>query len=386
MAATCKLIRPAPQTLWDRVSAMFSANVLGGAPIIRNSTEQFVVGNDYLAQETYYSIAEQMWKEADPRNCCCDNLVAMAARRKLYPRPATFAVGYVTLTGTPGSGLSPTMQFQIGGNTYRADTATNIPSVIPSSGSCVVRVVALTPGSAGNSINGAVSGSLVTPLSGVSATITPCGAQFCNGREAETCEQFRSRYIARGAYRTRGRFDDLAAAIMQFPCVTRVCLRNCSCCTRQYSFELYAMFDGTFPNGIAPANVIDDLQHWFFGSTQGMGLGEAPAQVYGNFFVPTAAAVDVVVDGLQCLRSDQIQIVRDRIADLFLRHCPSDTLCTRQFELAIAQVTGDACNFFVSVTPAAGATGITISDCGDVVPDCDVLPVLGSITIPTQVC
>lgn len=385
---TCILPRPAPQTLWDRIAAMFSANVLGGAPILPNSNEAYVVANDYLAQETFYSISEQQWREQDDRYCCCDNLTTRAAKRGVFPNAASSASGYVIVTGTPGAAISNAMSFTFAGAVYTVDNTQTLPPTLPASGSVTVAVTAAIPGAVGNAINplsaSSVTGLLTNAPAGVNSAVTACGTQFCNGRDAETCEQFRTRYLARQAYKPTGQFAEIVEMIKEWPCVTRVCVRNCDCCVEQYRFELYPMFDGTFANGIAPAQVVADMEEWFFGLTQGLGLGRAPIHTYGRFFVPTAAAVDVTIGGLQCVTSDQLQLVRDRVAGLFSQLCPSATLCLRQIELAVAQVTGDACA--IDVVVSSTAAGIMITDCGDIVPDCDVLPIIGAITIPTGAC
>lgn len=100
---SCNLTRPTPDELFSKIKNNFSANVLGGAEVIPESLEWYVVTNDYAMTEEFYSISEQQWKERDPRYACCDNLVSMAERDGVYPRPATFSQGFVQITGTANS-------------------------------------------------------------------------------------------------------------------------------------------------------------------------------------------------------------------------------------------------------------------------------------------
>lgn len=384
---TCTIPRPAPQILFDRIANQFSANVLGGGAIIPESAEWGVVSNDYLATETFYSIADQQWKERDPRTACCDNLVAMAADRGVYPNAAEFARGFVTITGTAGAALPPNMQFLFGHNYYRADITSILPTVMPASGSVVIRVVATEPGAVGNDIGtSGTSGRMVTSLININQVVTSCGTSFCNGRDAEDCESFRTRYLDRLAYKPVSDLSWAVDILRAYPCLTRICLRNCGCCEQMHELQLYAFFDGTFPYGIAPQNVLDDLQLWFFGTPQGVGAGKAPFGVRGAFYVQTAAAVNVTIAGLDCTTSTQTELIKVRLAALFAGLCPGATLRQKAFNLVVGQVVGPDIDFDVRLEIATGAVGITVNDCGDIVTECDVLPVLGSISIPSAVC
>src|SRR5690606_4875319 len=100
---------------------------------------------------------------------------------------------------------------------------------------------------------------------------------------------------------------------------------------------------------------LQDLQQWFFGTPQAIGAGKAPMGVRGAFYVPTIAAVNVSIVGLECERSDQIQTIKERITTLFAGLCPGATLCLRQFDVVVAQVVGTACTYDVFLEIAEGA-------------------------------
>ena len=79
-----------------------TGTVLGGAQVIPESNEWYVISNDYAAAEQFYAIADQMWRETNPETACCDNLYKMAARNGMFPYPPKHAEGYARLTGNPG--------------------------------------------------------------------------------------------------------------------------------------------------------------------------------------------------------------------------------------------------------------------------------------------
>lgn len=382
----CPIPRPTLQSLWDRIANSFSANVLGGAPIIPESNEWYVVSNDVLAQDAFHAMGERMWAERDPRQACCDNLVAMAADRKIFPHPARRAQGYVTLTGVAGATITAPLTFSIGGVAFETSSTATVPASIGADGRAVVPVVAATAGSAGNTISSA-AGTMITSLANVDAAVTVCGSSMCGGRDAETCEQFRTRYIARMQYRPKGDLQWAIDALMDgWPCITRVCVRNCGCCPEVYRVEFYPFMDTTFPHGIIPATVLQDIQTWFFGATQGLGTGQVPFGVYGQLYSPVAAPVNIVIGGLECLPTAAINTIRSEVSALLDARCPAELLCLRTVELAVARIAGTGCNFTVALEPASTATGLAVTSCGDIQPDCDVMPVLGTVEIAGSYC
>lgn len=375
---TCALDRPAPQVLFDRYRDMFSATVIGGAPVIPASNEWYVVQNDYAVAEEFYAIAEQQWRERDPRTACCDNLLSMAAIDGLYPRAAAFAKGYVKVTGTAGTAIPSPLIVLFGQSYYRTDPGATVPSVMPVEGFVVVRMVADEPGVAGNGNgSGATSGTLVSPVPGLDQTVTIYGGAFCGGAPAEDCETFRIRYLARKQFKPRGNYEYIAEKIKEWPCVTRVCLRDCNCCKEIGQMDLFVFFDGTFEHGIAPPNVIADLTNWYFGSPQGFGLGQAEWGVYGSFHSATPIPVDVKVTGIPCTSSAQLAEIKARIAAMFEGICPGKPMCRKMIDAIVIQVIGAVCDFEVTLKPQ----GTAVAFCEDYNPDCDELPVAGVISV-----
>lgn len=381
----CKLVRPEPQALFDRIKNQFSATVLGGAPIIPESNEWYAVANEYASAEWFLSISEQMWKERDPRYCCCDNLVAMAAWDGVYPYPAKAARGYVTLSGAPGSTLNPAQQLQFGTLVFQVFNPSTVPSVMPAAGSVTLQFRCLTAGAGGNSLHANANCTLIDPPAGISATAVVAGSKFCGGLEAETCEAFRSRYIARQQFKPLAQFSHLKEAALAWPCATRAFLRGEMCCIPvagcPVPIEMYVLFDGSFDHGCAPASICQELTDHLFGVPQGLGLGMAEIGVVGSVIPVIPAPINIVFAGLACATQAQQQEVLRRTAQIFASVAPATEICKNLFVGTIAQVVPDLCNFDVTVTTTDSR--ITITDCGDIEPDCDILPFLASAPVIT---
>ena len=385
---TCDPIRPTSQGLYDYLSGAFETNVLGGGKIRANSPESYVIANDYKVAEHLLSMTARMIKETDPRYACCDNLVDMASNVDgVHPRAATFAEGYVQLTGTPGAALVTGLQVNFGGALYRPANAAAVPLTMPAVGSVLLRFRAVVPGPGSSTPQSTTTGTLITPLVGIDRNVTVAGGTFCGGKAAEACEPFRSRYLARRRFKPKLNIALLEEAALDWPCVTRVCERGPLCCDAAPECEteacgtkpllVHAIFDNTFENGIAPDSVLDEMTDEIFGTPQGEGRGKMPIGVCGRFVPITSCVVDVVYSGLACATAAQQELIRKRTAALFSGLCPSHELCANAFVGVVAQVTPNLCDFDVTMTPRTG--NATVNACGDLEPDCDVLPVLGNV-------
>ena len=394
---SCTIPRPDPQELFDHLKNMFSSTVLGGGKIYPESNEWYCVTNDYAAAEQFYAIADQMWRETNPETACCENLYKMAARNGVFPYPPSHAEGYAKLTGVPGSPIPPSFEIQTETGTFVS--VGTIAMEIPSTGSIIVRIRALTTGTGMNSNGTVTEGTLTTPAPGIDAAVTICGGQMCGGSEGETCEEFRKRYLERLSYQPRATMAWIKQKFLEFPCVTRVCVREGSCCRCDpdcgpcgckncgKGMYFYVMFDDTFPCGIAPQNVIDDLEDWMFGIHQGYGEGQVEIGVCGGVIQPIPLPVNVVIDIAGCPSAAQKQIIETYVRELFKTICPSMPLMAKQLELIIASVIGPQVNAAVRFEvvgyegqiPNYPRTLVLSNDCG-LEPECDVLPCLENVT------
>lgn len=384
--AECTITRPEPQALFNRYRDMFSSTVLNGAPIIPESNEWYVVALEYAAAQEFYSLAEQQWKERDPRYACCDNLLALAAVDGVLPRAATFSSTYATITGTPGVPLPRQIQIVDGTKTYVS--ATSVPSKMPSDGSLTLRFQALTPGP---DTNTATTGSLQGAIAGVDSTVT-LGGSYCGGQDAESCEEFRSRYLKRKSFQPVPNAAWIEEKLLEWPCVTRVCQRKGTCCvadsqcstcnTCQRTLDYYVFMDGTFTCGIVPTCVLQEIDKWLFGENKGYGEGQVPVGICGTLYSPSPVTIDVDIVGSGCFTSAQRGEVEERIAEYFTTLCPSEFVLARQIELIITQVVGAGVNFDVTLTPSGdnAAQARRVSDlCSDLEMACDFMPCLGTV-------
>jgi Baseplate J-like protein len=389
---SCIILRPDPQALFDQLQNQFSSTVLGGGKVIPESNEWYVVANDYAMAEQFYAIADQMWRENNPETACCDNLYKMAARNGVFPRPASHAQGYAKLSGLPGSPVP--LSFEVSTDAGVYTSVGTVPLTIPTSGEIIVRIRALTPGPQYNSSGAITDGTLTTTAPGIDAAVKICGGQFCGGANAEDCETFRQRYLNRLAYQPRATLAWIKDKLLEFPCVTRVCVREGACCrcepedpsnclTCGSNMELYVLFDDAFPCSIPPANVVADIQTWLFGEHQGYGEGQVEIGVCGKLYIPRPLMVNVIIDIEGCPSVGQKQIIEDQIVALFKRICPSLPLRARQIELIVASVIGAEFNIsarFETVPSPPNRADVFISQCGDLEPECDVLPCLNEVS------
>jgi hypothetical protein len=379
MSNDCILPRPDPQALYDKIKASFEATVLGGASVIPESVEYYVVANNYAMAEEFYSISAQQWAERDPRTACCDNLVKLAALDGIYPKPAGFAQGYVQITGVTGTTIPLPLQITFGSQQYRA--VGTVPPILPQGGA-VLQVKAIVPGPDGNNVSG--TGTLASPVTGIDPTVTPYGSAFCGGSNAEECEAFRTRYLNRKANVPRATRSFIVDKIMEWPCVTRVvdrtcnCVENCgqcaSCCGNESKF--YVMFDNTFKCGLAPQNILDDLNNWLWGSPAGLGRGQMEVGVCGQCYTASPWMIDLNIAG--CFTAAQQQAINSVLSDLLKKASPGNPFSLRNLDLAIAQIVGADTQFVISFAPLDSIGGY-ISKCGDLVPNCDYMPCINNI-------
>ena len=395
---SCVIPRPDPKQLFDQIKNQFSSTVLGGGQVIPESNEWYVVTNDYAAAEQYFAIADQMWRETNPETACCDNLYKMAAQHGVFPRPATHAEGYAKLTGIAGSAVPQYFEIQTTIGIF-ASVGT-IPLTMPPTNEIIVRIRALTPGSNYNAGGEITEGTLITPAPGIDAAVTICGGQFCGGAEQEDCEAFRKRYIERLAYQPRATMAWIKQKLMEFPCATRVCVRegaccrcgaecgDCGCLNCGNQMQFYVLFNGVFPCGIPPQHVVDDITDWIFGNPQGYGEGQVEIGICGKIYTPIPLPVNVFIDIEGCPTPAQKQLISDQIYALFERICPSQPLRVKQLDLIVANVIGAEINTQVRFevvgyedqVPPYPRNLVFVGVCGDLEVECDVLPCINSLT------
>ncbi len=384
----CLIARPNPQALFDQYKDTFAANVLGGSPVVPESNEWYVVALNYAMAEEFYAISEQQWRENDPRHACCDNLLKLAAKDGLFPRAANFAQGYAIITGAGGTPLPRRIEI-VASNDRRYATTATIPAAMPEGGSLVIRVRDNQPGIEGNAAGTITSASLATGITGIDSAVQICGSSFSGGSAPEGCEAFRARYIARKQYQPRATQAWAIDQLMSWPGVTRVVPRAGNCCNCDDecegcgckdcggSLDFYVLFDTSFPCGVAPQNVLSEIQTWMFGENNGFGQGQVEIGVCGSIVRPIPFEVDVYLDIVGCPTVSQITTIKEQVADFFTTLAPSTDQRARQIELIVANIVGsnvDVSARFQLVTPDT-ARGV-VNSCNDLLVTCDSLPCL----------
>jgi uncharacterized phage protein gp47/JayE len=388
----CEIQRPSAQALFDRNRDMFSTTVLRGGSVIPESNEWYVVSLNYAVAEEFYAFSEQMWKERDPRYACCENLMDIAARDGVFPYAATFAQGYVQVNGTPGAALPAQIEIDIGGQIYISEGT--LITVMPPEGYTVLRVRSETAGATGNGQVPA-TGEITTVIPGIEQDVTVFGG-FCGGEDAEECEQFRSRYLARKQFAPRAIASWVESKLLEWPCVTRVCARSGSCCVLNMNGQTcdcgsalgyYVFMDNTFSCGIPPQCIVDQLNEWMFGpeDQRGYGLGQVEVGVCGEIYLQKAATVNVTVSDYGCITNSQKNEIRARITEFFTTLCPSSEINNNQIGAIVGSVLGYQASYAVDSEPAAEDAdmftqlGVDFASCGYEM-NCDVIACLGTVT------
>lgn len=386
----CMIQRPTAQELWDKIQKDFSVTVLGGGTIIPESNEHYLVSLLYAMQQEAYSYGDMLMKEADPRTACCDNLIATGERDGVFLRDATPAQGYIKLHGIPGVNIPQTIEFEIDGEKY-SPASTVIPA-IPQSGEAIILIEAQKPGEQTNTSQ-STTGAVISPPEGIEAKIDIMGG-LCGGENKENCEQFRSRYLNRLQFKPQSILSWIKEKVLEWPCVTDVCESQGTCYETDEKgnpvcpdrLQLYVLFRNTFPCGIAPDCVVDDMNEWLFGTPQGFGKGQLPFGICGNIRYVRPVYINIRIDGLGCATSAQQLEIDSRIRDYIAAICPSQNLLSQEIEMIVAQVLGAASSFSVVVEAhLEGDDNCTdeklhIDNCGNVSPDCDYKICLNDLT------
>lgn len=406
---TCSnLTRPESQDLFNRYQQLFQNTVLGGSAVIPESNEWYAIAVNYAMAEEFYALTDQAFKERDPRTACFDNLLILAERDGVYPRPSVPAQGYVKLTGTPNTALPAPLEFTIDGSQFITSNDSTQVTQLSDQGVATVRVRAIIPGESGN-LSNQTTGMMTTVVAGVDQTVEVCGGSFCGGTDEEGVEAFRSRYLRRLQYQPRATQQWMVDKFLEWPCVTRAMVRAGSCCecgcedNRTGSavseegcsdcgcadcggkMHFYVMFGNTFPNGIAPREVLDEVQEWMFGTPQGYGAGQVEIGVCGRVYEVKSIPINLIVDMDGCPSSNQLSSIRGLINEFFTTVEPSKPLNTNSLSLSIQRSLGSNISVEVSVNFVNEEDEQHVySTVCSFDPDCDYMFTLDSVSFANQ--
>ncbi len=211
--------RPTLSEIIDRCLADMSSRVVGvdGAVLRRSvlgvlgrmmagSSHELHGRLDWIARQVIIDTAEGEYLER------------WAGVWSIRRKPAEFAIGSVTFTGTPGSDIP------VGTTVQRQDGVvflTTVAGKVPSGGTVTVAVMADAAGAAGNTAAG-VALTLQRPVSGIQSTAAVFAGGISAGSDTEEDEDLRGRLLDRIQEPPQGGADfDYEKWALEVPGVTR---------------------------------------------------------------------------------------------------------------------------------------------------------------------
>ena len=382
----CVLPRPDIGELHRELAAEFSQRLLGGAPVVPNSTEDVLSFVMAGTTNLFFGAVAQAVREHDPAEACCDNLVYLASNMGLPLRSATRTKGYVRLTGTPGAVIPETIRLVTpgGAREYKIDLAVRSnPRALDSLGEAALRVVAALPGAFFNVEAGTVL-MVATTTNGINMEAVVIGNGLTGGGNDEECEDLRARLIA-------AQRNDIIVAneawflreSAAYPGVTRVCTEECGVCCETSHIALYPFFEGIYPPyGVPPAGVLDEMTSWMFGPEPGRGQGKAPFGMRGAYLCAHPVYIDVTA---RCFTGCEIGVEERITAALtgWLRDntCVGSTICIDQMKAALYQALGPG-PCLADVQFSFGE-GVRFIDAANAFLDCGMFAVMGNVEVST---
>lgn len=344
MSLDCTIPRPDISDLQEATKTEISTRMLGGAPVLPMSNEDVLAFVMAGVTNMMHGFVTQGLKESDPKDMCCDNLVAYAARHGIYIQAAARARGLVTITGTPGATIPGNIRF-VGDDAqeYKLDPSyiTN-PTVLSGAGSAVLSIAASGGGTRYNAPGGTqlVVSSTIPNIDGTATTST---AGLTGGTDDETCDELRARVLdaeERGTLSTNVSW--FIEQTMAFPGVTRACNDECEGCCEQ-GLLLYPFFDGAYTDGVPPQSVVDAMNVWMFGPARTHGEGLAPIGVMGEYRVPTATVMNVQLACVDGCAPNVAEVAATALAAVIKEEtCVGSSICLEHLAAAITNALGPA--------------------------------------------
>lgn len=344
--------RPTLEQLRQRSSAQMQAR-LGTGPLLERSILR-VLG-DVVGGHSHGLHGHLAWaaRQATPVTGDSETVDTWATMFGITRKPATLAIGAVTVTGVNGT-LLPA-----GKRLRRADgfeyATTERAEIL--GGSATAEIAALVAGELGNAQEGAAL-TLTSPVVGIasSAQVAPGGTT--GGADAEDTEALRARVLQRTRrIPAAGSVSDIVGWALEVPGVTRAwCFpRFPAVGSAGLTFATDDEPGGPIPT---PAKVAEVAAHLDTLRPVG-GLLQV--------FAPSPLEVD-----LSIVLQPSTQVVRDAVElallDLFRRQAePGAVLYVSHLREAVSGATGEI-------------DSVIVSPIGDIVPTRGQLPVLGSLS------
>jgi uncharacterized phage protein gp47/JayE len=210
--------RPTLAELRDRIRQDFGARLPGADALLRQSNLRVIA--DVLAELSNAQFDYETWLAGQlfPDTCETVFLDRWASIWGVDREPAAFAVGTLTVTGTPGAVVPESATWQRSDNVlYDADAA----ATIGAGGTAAVPVTASVAGAAGNAApNTQVQA--VTTATGVQRAAMVAEPGLAGGADVETDEHLRARLLLRIQLPPQGgSASDYVEWALEVPGVTR---------------------------------------------------------------------------------------------------------------------------------------------------------------------
>lgn len=353
---------PTLQQLADRTMAAFNAN-------LRGSDARLWPNNVFVSAKV---IAGAVWeafgflgyikRQIFVHSADGEHLDKHATDYGMARLAATYAAGYVTLTGVDGSTVAAGVQVQrTDGVRYTIAGGGTIAG-----GTLDVLVQADDAGVGGNALAG-VAMALVTPQAGFNNAGIVAASGIGGGADTESDEALRTRLLQRKQNPPRGGSTaDYVAWALAVNGVTDVYVDPITATNGRTSVGLWFLMWGTYTNGIPQLADVTNVAAYID--------SQRPAGAVVEVAAPTAVTVPITITNMSPLTSDTIDAVNLALADLFRRTVRVSTvnepykLWRSQIIEAIATATGE--QHHVLTVPAT-----------DVLYTSGQYPVLGAVTI-----
>lgn len=184
--------RPTLTEIVDRIKADLEASLNLGSPALRRSAIAVFAKAYGGAVHMLHGHLDYLSKQILVDTADTEYLERYASIWGLSRKPADYATGNVTFTGTNGSSVpAGTVIQRTDGIEFELDAEATI-----SGGTATVAVTCLTAGTTGNTDAGTVL-TLGSPISGVSSSVTVASGGLTGGIETETDDSLRARVILR---------------------------------------------------------------------------------------------------------------------------------------------------------------------------------------------
>ncbi len=301
-----------------------------------------------------YGFVEWITKQSFPWSAEKEYLREWAAIWGIEPADAVAATGAVTLAGTAGTVVAAETVLRA---SDRQEYATDAEVTVAAGGTVEADVTAVTPGAAGNAVDGAKL-TLVSPIAGIQSGAVTSGA-ISGGEDAESDDSLRQRLTERLRTTPRGgtSADYRQWALSGHASVTRAWARPVA--RGLGTVDIYVMTDDATDNGIPAAAVVTAVQTYID--------ARRPVTADADVIAPTAADLDVTIRNVMPDTQAVRDAIEDEIADLIRRESePGGTILVSHIREAISVAAGETDHVLVSPAVDVVHTAAQIAVAGDV--------------------